>query len=193
MTPDRGPDITVLLKRIQANDPNAQGELLSQLYDELHRMAAGLLLKEPPGHMAQATTLLNEALERLLGSNALANAPDRRYLFAAVHRAMRQVLADHARRRNAAKRGGAYKRVPLDDVLDRVTISWKLSELELITIHEALERLEQRSTRQMSVVDLKVFGGLSTPEVARQLDISESTVEREFRSARAYLSQQLAG
>src|SRR5689334_15893344 len=113
MMSDRGPNITGLLKRIRANDPAARDELLSQLYDELRRMAGALLLKEPPGHTWQSAALLNEALQRLLGSGALERAPDRRYLFAAVHKAMCQVLTDHARRRIAAKRGGACTRVPL--------------------------------------------------------------------------------
>ena len=192
MTPDRGPDISGLLERIRENDPTARSELLSALYDELRRMARALLRREQPGIIPHSTSLLNEAMERLLGSGVLEAAPDRRYLFAAVHRAMRQVLVDHGRQRLSAKRGGGYERFPLDDVLEQVTNDWALSPLDLMAINEALEQLEERSTRQRTIVDLKIFGGLTNREVAEQLEISEATVERDFRLARAFLSRQLA-
>ena len=194
MDPDAGTDVTALLAKIRANDPTARNELLSQLYDELRKMAASLLMREPPGHTLQTTALLHEALQRLLGSNVLEKAPDRCYLFAAVHRAMRQVLTDYARQRSAKKRGGAaHRRVSLDEVLDRITTRWSLSELDLVAIAEALDGLEKRNARQRLIVDLKIFSSLSNSEVARQLSIAESTVERDFRLARAYLSRQLAG
>jgi RNA polymerase sigma factor (TIGR02999 family) len=193
MTPDPGPDITDLLERIRDTDPNARDELLTRLYDELRRMAAALLVKEPAGHTLQSAALLNEALQRLLGNGVLERSPDRRYLFAAVHKSMCQVLTDYARRRIAGKRGGASRRVPLDDALDRVQSKWDLGAIDLIAINEALEQLERRSERQRTIVDLKIFCGLSNREVAEQLEISEATVEREFRVARAFLSRQLAG
>ncbi len=193
MTPDQGTDITGLLGRIRAGDPAARSELLSQLYDELRLIASQHLTKEQPGHTLQATALVNEVLVRLLGGGALEKAPDRQFLFGAIHKAMRQVLVEHARRRIAAKRGGAYHRVPLDDVLDQLVTHWNLSDLDLVAIHEALGQLEQRSSRLRSVVDLKILGGLKNHEIAEQLGVSEGTVERDFRLARAFLSRQLAG
>jgi RNA polymerase sigma factor (TIGR02999 family) len=193
MTPEPDGEITKLLQRVRDSDPDARDELLTRLYDELRRMAAALLAKEPAGHTLQSAALLNEALQRLLGNGVLERSPDRRYLFAAVHKSMGQVLTDHARRRIASKRGGAYSRVPLDDTLDRVKSRWNQDALDLIAINDALEQLEQRSGRQRTIVDLKIFGGLSNREVAEQLEVSEATVEREFRMARAFLSRQLAG
>jgi RNA polymerase sigma factor (TIGR02999 family) len=186
----RGPDITALLRRIRENDDAARAELLSQLYDQLRKAAAALLRKEAPGHTLQSASLLNEALGRLLDCHLLENAPDRSYLFASIHKAMRQVLTDHARARAAAKRGGAKTRVALDDVLDRIAADWKLEDV--IEVNDALDALEERSGRQRAVVDLKVFGCLSNREIADQLGISEPTVERDFRLARAFLSRRLA-
>jgi RNA polymerase sigma factor (TIGR02999 family) len=192
MPMEPGPDITALLKRIHANDPNARDELLARVYEELRRMAAALMKRERIDHTLQATALLNEALRRLLGSNVLERTNDRAYLFASVHRAMRQVLAEHARGKDARKRQGGRQRVPLDDVLDRVADRWKLDDSDIVAVHEALERLAERDPRQSQVVDLKIFGGLTNRTVADQLQVSEPTVERDFRLARAYLRQQLA-
>jgi RNA polymerase sigma factor (TIGR02999 family) len=192
MTRSLGADITGLLERIRADDAEAVDQLLSQLYGELRRAAAQFMGNEPPGHTLQPTALVHETLQRLLAGNALKNAPDRRYLFAAIYRTMRRVLAEHARRRLTAKRGGSYRRVEFDDVLDQLTGRWSLSDVDLVAVDEALEILAQRSTRQRSVIDLKVFGELSNREIAEQLGVSEGTVERDFRLARAFLSRQLA-
>jgi RNA polymerase sigma-70 factor (ECF subfamily) len=193
MTLSEDANITGLIERIRANDSDALGELFSQLYDELRHMASQLLTREPPGHTLQTTALLNEALRRLLEDDTLREASDRRFLFATIHMAMRRVLVDHARRRITAKRGGAYERVPLDDVIDRLSARWSLSDVDLIAIHEAMGQLEKRSVRQREVIDLKVFGCLSNREIADQLGVSAGTVERDFRLARAFLSRQLDG
>ncbi len=193
MTPSGDLDITGLLNRIRADDPRAVDELLSQVYADLRRMAAQLMRDEPPGHTLQPTALLHEAVQRLLGGNALKTAPDRHNLFAAVYQAMRRVLVDHARRRLALRRGGAYEQVPIDEVLDELASHWNLTELDLIAIHEALGRLEERSARQRMVVDLKVLGRMTNSQVAEELGMSEGTVERDFRLARAFLSRELAG
>jgi RNA polymerase sigma-70 factor (ECF subfamily) len=193
MMPSQGPDITGLLKRIRSGDSAAENELLSQLYDELRRVAAQYLRRERPGHTLQPTALVNEVLVRLLKNGELRTAPDRRFLFTAIHKAMQRVLVEHARRRIATKRGGAYHRVALDDVLDHLNARWSVNDLELVAIYEALELLEVRSVRQREVVEFKVFGGMNNRQVADELGISEGTVERDFRLARAFLSRQLAG
>ena len=193
MTSSEGANITGLIERIRANDSDAPGELFSQLYDELRGMASQLLTIEPPGHTLQTTALLNEAFRRLLEDDSLTKASDARFLFATIHTAMRRVLVDHARRRMTAKRGGAFQRVPLDDVIDRLSAQWNLSDVDLIAIHEAMGQLGKRSARQLDVIDLKVFGCLSNREIAERLGVSEGTVERDFRLARAFLSRQLDG
>lgn len=193
MAANLSPDVTGLLERIRADDPDAMGELVCQLYGPLRNVAARLLSNEPPGHTLQATALVHEAFRRLLESGGMTEAADRGRLFASIHKAMRWVLVDHARRRISLKRGRDYQRVPLDDVLEDLTARWSLSDSDLIAIHQALELLEQRSGRQRVVVDMKIVGCMKNHEVARELGVSEGTVERDFRLARAFLSQQLAG
>jgi RNA polymerase sigma factor (TIGR02999 family) len=193
MTVSENTTITELIDRMRADDPSAMGDLFSQIYDELRYMASQLLNGEPPGHTLQTTALLNEALGRLFEDHTLRKASDRHFLFSAIHMAMRRVLVDHARRRITAKRGGTYQRVPLDDVIDRVSARWSLSEVDMVAIHEALGQLEKRSIRQREVIDLKVFGCFSNREIAERLGLSEGTVERDFRLARAFLSHQLDG
>jgi RNA polymerase sigma factor (TIGR02999 family) len=185
-------DINVLLERIRANEPEAESELLSQIYDELRRMAASLMRKEFPGHTLQGTAVVNEAVVLLLGKHVLEQASDQHHLFASIHMVMRHVLIDHARRRKAKTQSGSHKRVPLDGVLEQILAKRGLSDLELLAIDESLQLLEQRSSRQRSIVELKIFSSLSNREVAEQLGIAEPTVERDFRLARAFLSQQLA-
>ena len=102
---------------------------------------------------------------------------------------MRQVLVDHARRRNAGKREGGRARVPLDDVL----ASFEVQGLDVIDLHQALERLAQAYPRQAQVVELRFFGGLSVPEVVKTLGVSDTTVESDWRFARAWLRGQLGG
>ena len=126
---------------------------------------------------------------RLLDGDVLADVPNRRYLFAAAAQAMRQVLVDHARRRHVRKRDGNRVRVPLDQVL----AGFDEQGLDVIALHEALESLAQEHPRPAQVVDLRFFGGLSVPEVARALEVSETTVEADWRFARAWLHDLLGG
>ncbi|QDV39373.1 ECF-type sigma factor [Tautonia plasticadhaerens] len=111
------------------------------------------------------------------------------YLFAAASRTMRQVLVDHARRRRARKRDGDRIRVPLD----RALAGFEERGLDVIALHEALERLTQEHPRQAQVVDLRYFGGLSVPEVAATLGVSDTTVEADWQFARAWLRGRLGG
>jgi RNA polymerase sigma factor (sigma-70 family) len=109
--------------------------------------------------------------------------------FGAAAQAMRQVLVDHARRRSARKRGGNRVRVPLDQVL----AGFDEQGLDVIALHEALERLAQEHPRPAQVVDLRFFGGLSVPEVAEALAVSDTTIESDWRFARAWLKGRLGG
>jgi RNA polymerase sigma factor (TIGR02999 family) len=140
-------------------------------------------------HTLQASALVHEALLRLLDGDTLADIPNRRYLFAAAAQAMRQVLVEHARRRSARKREGARVRVPLDQVL----AGFDEQGLDVIALHEALERLARDHPRPAQVVDLRFFGGLSIPEVAETLAVSDTTIESDWRFARAWLRGQLGG
>jgi RNA polymerase sigma factor (TIGR02999 family) len=163
--------------------------LVGAIYAELHRLAAGLMRRERPDHTLQASALVHEALLRLFEGDVLVKAPDRHYVYAAAAQAMRQLLVDHARRRGADKRVGGRGQVPLDEALGY----FEERCLDLLVLHEALERLTALHQRAGQVVTLRFFGGLSIPEVARVLDISEATVESDWRLARAWLRDQLEG
>jgi RNA polymerase sigma-70 factor, ECF subfamily len=180
-------ELTALLEQARSGNADARERLTRAVYGELRRMAEALMRRERPGHTLQPSALVNEALIRLFDGEVLARARDRRYLFAAAASAMRQVLVDHARARDAAKRAGRRERVPLDQVLDY----FEERKLDVIALHESLDRLMAFDERQGLVVALRFFLGLSVPEVAAALDVSIVTVERDWRVARAWLRGQL--
>ena len=153
-------------------------------------MAAGLMRRERPDHTLQPTALVNEVFVRLLGRDALGGVPNRAYFFGAAAQAMRQVLVDHARQRQAAKRGGGRDRVPLDEVLDHFE---QQQRLDVLALDEALADLARLNERHAQVVTLRFFGGLSVEETAEVLRVSPITVMREWKSAKAWLYRELAG
>ena len=187
-TEPRG-DLTAILGEVRDGRADAQERLVRAIYAELRRMAAGLLRREGPGHTLQPSALVHEALLRLLDGDALADVPNRRYLFAAAAQAMRQVLVDHARRRHAAKRLGGRIRRPLDEAL----VACEEQGLDVLALHDALDRLAPAHPRPAQVVTLRFFGGLSVPEVAAALAVSDTTIESDWRFARAWLKGQLGG
>jgi RNA polymerase sigma factor (TIGR02999 family) len=182
-------EVTTLLGALRAGDPAAQERLVQRVYADLRELAAGLMRRERTDHTLEPTALVHEAVLRLLDQDALPRAPNRRYLLAAAARAMRQVLVDHARTRQADKRGGGLHRQPLDDVLEY----FSRQKLDVLAVHDALDRLARLDERQSQVVALRVFGGLTLEEVAEQLDVSVATVGNDFRMARAWLRRELAG
>ncbi|MCO8125510.1 ECF-type sigma factor [Stieleria sp. TO1_6] len=182
------PDVSLMLRELSNGNDSVKEKLFEQLQSELRQMASNLMRRERADHTLQATALVNEACLRLLDSDAIGNATDRRYFFAAANRAMRQILVDHARRRSTSKRGGDYQRGSLDVVLENFEHSngCRFEDLEA-----SLDALEKDSPRQREVVELRFFSGLSIPETAEVLGVSEGTVERDWRLARAKLYQQL--
>jgi RNA polymerase sigma-70 factor, ECF subfamily len=182
-------ELTLILTRARAGDKGARDKLLAQVYDELRQVASGLMKRERTGHTLSPTAVVHEAVIRLLGDAIFDKAADRNFLFAAAARAMREVLIDHARRRSADRRGGGRRRVPLDAVVDY----FQEQGLDLVAVHEALDRLAERDGRQAQVMTLRYFGGMTVTEVAAALGISTVTVERDWRLARAWLAGQLGG
>jgi RNA polymerase sigma factor (TIGR02999 family) len=189
MATDRRDDLTALLDAVRAGQEGATDRLVAAIYDQLRRIAAGLMRHERPGHTLQPSALVNEALLRLLEGEALAEIPNRRYLFAAAARAMRQVLVEHARRRGAARRKAGRARRPLDEVLG----SFEADRLDLLALDEALDRLAAAHQRPALVITLRFFCGLTVPEVAEVLEVSETTAEADWRFARAWLHDRLGG
>src|SRR3954469_6369188 len=132
-------DVTAILAEVRAGRPDARDCLIRAIYGELRRKAGGLMRRERRDHTLQASALVHEALLRFLSGEALTEIADRRHLYAAAAQAMRQVLVDHARRRNAGKREGHRARVPLDQVL----ASFDEQGLDVLDLHQALDRLAQ--------------------------------------------------
>jgi RNA polymerase sigma-70 factor, ECF subfamily len=178
-------NLTALINQARAGSTDAKSRLLEAVYGEFHRIADGLMRSERLGHTLQPSALVNEAVIRLLDGEAIERAPNRRYLLAAAAQAMRRVLVDHARKRNA--RDGQLQRVPLDDVL----AYFEEKRLDFIELNDALDRLTALHERQAMVVVLRFFAGLSSAQVADVLDVSLATVEGDWRFARAWLRSQL--
>jgi RNA polymerase sigma-70 factor, ECF subfamily len=180
-------DLTLILGKARAGDEGARGELITLIYDQLRHVASGLMRRERTDHTLSPTAVVHEAVIRLMGDAVFDEAPDRGYLFASAARAMREVLIDHARRRAATRRGKGWRRVPLDLVADY----FEEQGLDVIAVHEALDRLSVLNERQAQVMTLRYFGGLTVPEVAAALAVSVVTVERDWRLARAWIRGQL--
>jgi RNA polymerase sigma factor (TIGR02999 family) len=180
-------NLTELIKEARTGDVIAQDRLFRAIYDEFHRIAVGLMTNERSGHTLQPSALVGEAVIRLMNGHAIDKAPNRRYLFGAATRAMRQVLVDHHRKRKV--RNGSRKRVPLDEAL----AYFEEQNLDIEALNAALDRLAEINERQGLVVALRFFAGLSVPEVADALEVSVGTVELDWRFARAWLRDQLEG
>lgn len=181
-------ELTIILGKAQAGDEQARNELIRLVYGELREVASRLMRKERSDHTLSATAVVHEAVIRLMGDSEFEDkATDRKYLFASAARAMREVLIDHARRRSAGRRGGGWRRIPLDLVLDDLD----QQGLDVTEVHEALDRLAELNGRQAQVMTLRYFGRLTVAEVAAALGVSQVTVERDWRLARAWLRSQL--
>jgi RNA polymerase sigma factor (TIGR02999 family) len=174
--------VTELLHAWSRGDTVARDQLLPLVYSELRRRAASYLRRERAGHTLQPTALVHEAYLRLCEQNA--GWKNREQFFALASRIMRRVLVDHARARKARKRATAPTRVTLAD-------SSESREIDLIALDEALDELAGADERQARIVELRYFGGLRLEEVASALDVSLATVNREWRSARAWLFQRM--
>jgi len=174
--------ITLLLQAI-GTDSAAPGRLVSAVYEELRAMARQRLRNERVGHTLQTTALVHEAYLKLIGQAALP-WQHRAHFFGACANAMRQILVEHARARNARKRGGGLRPEALADA------SADTEDLSLIlAVDESLEKLRSEDSRAADVVELRFFAGLEMSEIADALQTSERTVHRDWAFARARLLQ----
>lgn len=180
-------EVTQALLDWRAGDESAPARLIPLVYDELRRLAQSYISRERPDHTLQATGLVHEAYMRLVDQTRVAPA-SRGHFFAVAARLMRQILVDHARGRNAEKRGGRAALLPLD----AARFMPGRSPAELLALDEALEALARVDERKTCVVELRFFGGLSEAEIAAALGVSEKTIQREWRLARSWLYREMS-
>lgn len=177
-------DVTRLLVRLRGGEEAALDELLPAVYDSLRNIARNQLRGERAGHTLQTTELVHEAYMKMVDHETV-DWQDRQHFFAVAARAMRQILVDHARKRTAQKRGGEAEEVPLEDVTPRQDVG----PGDLIALNDALDRLAEHDERMAQVVECRFFGGYTTQETADVLDVSRSTVVRDWRAAQAWLNR----
>lgn len=173
-------DVTQLLHRLADDKHEAENELVQLIYSELKRIAVAMMRTERPDHTLAPTAVVHEAFLRLRPN--LASMANRRHLLAAARRAMRRVLIDHARAHRAQKRTPPEATTPQAELLFQ---PWHLE------LAEALEDLAQLDPRQREIVEYRYFLGLTVNEVADQLELSTSQIEKDWRSARAWLYRRL--
>lgn len=178
--------ITQLLHELRDGRSAAFDDLIPLVYEQLRRLAGRRLRKEHGAHTLQTTELVHEAYERLAAHHEV-DWDDRNHFFAVAARAMRQVLVEHARRKNTQKRGGSAPHVSLDESTPAET---PLS-ISVLALNDALERLEMLDARQAKVVEGRFFAGMTIRQTAQILDVSVSTVKRDWRTARAWLAREL--
>jgi RNA polymerase sigma factor (TIGR02999 family) len=181
------PNVTELLRNWSDGDKQAQEKLFQVVYNELHRQAARYLRNENPGLSLQTTDLIHEAYLRLINQQHV-EWQNRLHFFAISAKVMRRILVDHARSREAAKRGGSAIRLPLEEAM----VVLPGQDLDFVALDEALNRLTQVDAQQSQVVELRFFSGLSVEETAKVLDVSERTVKRDWNVAKAWLRRELS-
>jgi RNA polymerase sigma factor (TIGR02999 family) len=177
--------VTQLLRRWREGEQRAYDELVTLVYPQLRALAGRCMGGEQPGHTLSATALVHEAYLRIVGAEV--EWADRVHFFAIAARVMRRILVDHAKSKATGKRGAGASKVPIDEAIP-VTGT---PEEQILDVHEALEKLTEVDRRKADLVELIYFGGLSYPEAAAALGISEATVHRELRLAKAWLHNTL--
>lgn len=179
-------EVTRLLEAIQDGEAAAADQLLGLVYDELRQLATAKMANERSGHTLQPTALVHEAWLRLGGHERL-KFENRAHFFAAAAEAMRRILVESARRRNRSKRGGQWERVNLDEV----ELPLPMPDDELLLLDEVLDRLTTVDACAAKVVKLRFFVGLTQEQIAQELDLSASTVERRWVFGRAWLFREM--
>ena len=179
-------DVTQLLSKAQSGDENALNELLPLVYNELRRVAANQLKSERGDHTLQATALVHEAYLRLLEQKEV-DWRNRAHFFSIASEMMRRILVNYAIQRNAKKRGDGATKIALDEAVSFAN----QRDFDLVSLDDALKNLAKFDEKQAKIVELRFFGGLTIEETAEVLEISDSTVKREWRMAKAWLKTQI--
>ena len=181
-------DVTRLLARIHDGDDPAKDALFERAYAELRSVAAGIMRGERADHTLQPTALVNEATLRLLAGDELRDLHGRTHFFWAMARAMRQILVEHARKRNARSRLTERQPMGLDKTIAAIEDKQGIC---ILALEDALTRLEQVHRRQARVVTMRFFAGFTMSKIAQQLEVSLSTVEKDWAFAKAWLHREL--
>ena len=197
MSPDRRdsdappPDVTPLLLAWGNGDKAAGERLLPAIYAELHRQATRAMRRESDEHTLQATALVHEAYLRLVDQRR-AEWHNRAQFFGVAAQVMRRILVDHARAQHATKRGGAMQQITLGDAVQSSASQQDDSALDVLALHDALDRLAAMDPDQARLVELRYFGGMNIEETAEALGVSPATVKREWAVARAWLRREMS-
>jgi len=180
-------DVTELLVAWSDGDKSAEKELFSLVYRELRRLAHRYMLRENPGNTLQTTALVNEAYLCLIDRKR-ANWQNRAHFFGFSAQVMRHILVDLARSKNYQKRGGEVRKIALDECL----VMFPVKDSYLVVLDDALKALAEVDARKSKVVELRFFGGMSVEETAEVLKVSQDTVMRDWRLAKAWLWRELS-
>jgi len=180
-------DVTELLVAWSDGDKSAEKELFSLVYRELRRLAHRYMLRENPGNTLQTTALVNEAYLCLIDRKR-ANWQNRAHFFGFSAQVMRHILVDLARSKNYQKRGGEVRKIALDEGL----VMFPVKDSYLVVLDDALKALAEVDARKSKVVELRFFGGMSVEETAEVLKVSQDTVMRDWRLAKAWLWRELS-
>jgi RNA polymerase sigma factor (TIGR02999 family) len=186
-------EVTRILSAIEQGDSRAAEQLLPLVYDELRRLAAQKLARESPGQTLQATALVHEAYLRLVGSSSEASTSawnSRGHFFAAAAEAMRRILVEQARHKQTVKAGGDRQRIELTNNIEPAVPE---PDVDLLALHDALDRLEAADKRKAELVKLRFFVGLTIEEAAQALGVSVSTATTDWAYARCWLRLEVLG
>ena len=188
MRPVQPAEVTELLRRWSGGDVAARDSLVPLVYDELRRLARYYLASQRSDHTLQSTAIVHEAYLRLARRDNV-HWENRSHFFAVAAQLIRRILVDHARKRNAAKRGGSNLTLLVDEAVEPSS----QRELDLVALDDALKALAELDERQSRIIELRFFGGLSIEDTSRLLEISPATVKREWSTARAWLYEEISG
>jgi RNA polymerase sigma factor (TIGR02999 family) len=181
-------DVTQILAAIEQGDPHASAQLLPLVYEELRKLAAARLAAEKPGQTLQATALVHEAYLRLVGVAQPQDWNSRGHFFAAAAEAMRRILIEIARRKGGPEAGGRHVRVELFDVPAEL----HRSDLDLLALSEALDKLQVKDSRAAELVKLRFFAGLTRHQAAEALGVSVATADNDWAYAKGWLKAEIA-
>jgi RNA polymerase sigma factor (TIGR02999 family) len=182
-------EVTRILSALQQGDPHAAEQLLPLVYEELRRLAAQRMAQEAPGHTLQATALVHEAYLRLVDVEQAQHWDSRGHFFAAAAEAMRRVLIDQARHREAERHGGGFRRSDID----AVALATRVTPDQLLALDEALRKLAGENPQAARLVELRYFAGLTVEQAGKAVGISTATAYRHWNYARAWLYSELLG